>query len=183
VTVPCQDRSRQRRWPKASRYKGLSPGHARSPKGDDREYLWPASLVGGKMTTPVNCRGVKALREMGKFKPLIFGETHAAGDTTRVRLMCLSRRTWGLILLEIRRFIMTRFVFSLGTRDNISDLVRFAPEFADLPLQRLAPGMCYVQSTASQRNLFARPRLVQVRPRVTQHGGTSRIFSRAGQAE
>jgi hypothetical protein len=30
--VPCQDRSRRRRWPKASLYKGLSPGHARSPR-------------------------------------------------------------------------------------------------------------------------------------------------------
>jgi hypothetical protein len=29
VMVPCQDRSRRRRWPKASLYKGPSPGHAR----------------------------------------------------------------------------------------------------------------------------------------------------------
>src|SRR5271157_3915738 len=29
VIVPCQDRSRRRRWPKASLYKGLSLGHAR----------------------------------------------------------------------------------------------------------------------------------------------------------
>src|SRR5271166_3605551 len=34
VIVPCQDRSRRRRWPKASLYKGLSPGHARPPEGD-----------------------------------------------------------------------------------------------------------------------------------------------------
>ena len=32
VTDPCQDRSRRRRGPKASLYKGLSPGHARSPR-------------------------------------------------------------------------------------------------------------------------------------------------------
>src|SRR5208283_885209 len=30
--VPCQGRSRRRRWPKASLYKGLSPGHARTPR-------------------------------------------------------------------------------------------------------------------------------------------------------
>src|SRR5271165_6660221 len=34
VIVPCQDRSRRRRWPKASLYKGLSLGHARPPEGD-----------------------------------------------------------------------------------------------------------------------------------------------------
>src|SRR6266481_5911455 len=34
VIVPCQDRSRRRRWPKASLYKGLSPGHARPTEGD-----------------------------------------------------------------------------------------------------------------------------------------------------
>ena len=32
VIVPCQDRSRRRRGPKASLYKGLSPGHAPSPR-------------------------------------------------------------------------------------------------------------------------------------------------------
>src|SRR5580693_2974612 len=32
VMVPCQDRSRRRRWPKASLYKGPSPGHARTPR-------------------------------------------------------------------------------------------------------------------------------------------------------
>src|SRR6202162_2909576 len=31
-TVPCQGHSRRRRWPKASLYKGLSPGHARTPR-------------------------------------------------------------------------------------------------------------------------------------------------------
>jgi len=39
VIVPCQDRSRRRRWPKASLYKGLSPGHARPTEGDVRMQL------------------------------------------------------------------------------------------------------------------------------------------------
>ena len=62
---------------------------------------------------------------------------------------------------------MVMRLFSLGTRNNVNDLVRLAPEFANLALQQLAPGTCYVQSIPSQRNLFVLPRLVQVRPRVT----------------
>jgi hypothetical protein len=137
-------------------------------------------------------------RVQGGFNKLVvFDEAHeymseAFGEKieARIRLMrhegtsyVFATQDVGSIPLQIRRFITTRFVFSLGTRDNITDLVRFAPEFADLPLQQLAPGTCYVQSTPSQRNLFARPRLVQVRPRVTQHGGTSRIFSGAPETE
>ncbi|WP_456780007.1 hypothetical protein [Bradyrhizobium sp. USDA 3315] len=131
-------------------------------------------------------------RVQGGFNKLVvFDEAHeymseAFGEKieARIRLMrhegtsyVFATQDVGSIPLQIRRFITTRFVFSLGTRDNINDLVRFAPEFQDIPLQQLAPGTCYVQSTPSQRNLFARPRLVQVRPRITQHGGTSRIFT------
>jgi DNA phosphorothioation-dependent restriction protein DptH len=124
-------------------------------------------------------------------KLVVFDEAHeymsdAFGEKieARIRLMrhegtsyVFATQDVGSIPLQIRRFITTRFVFSLGTRDNVNDLVRFAPEFTDIPLQQLSPGTCYVQSIPSQRNLFARPRLIQVRPRVTQHGGTSRIFS------
>src|ERR1700681_3397887 len=39
-TVPCQDRSRRRRWPKASLYKGLSPGHARTPRAPFGCIAW-----------------------------------------------------------------------------------------------------------------------------------------------
>ena len=131
-------------------------------------------------------------RVQGGFNKLVvFDEAHEyLSDTfgekieSRIRLMrhegtsyVFATQDVGSIPHQIRRFITTRFVFGLGTRDNVNDLVRFAPEFANLPLQQLAPGTCYVQSTPSQRNLFARPRLVQVRPRVTQHGGASRIFS------
>ena len=135
-------------------------------------------------------------RVQGGFNKLVvFDEAHeylsdAFGEKleARIRLMrhegtsyVFATQDVGSIPLQIRRFITTRCVFSLGTRDNCDDLVRFAPEFADLPLQQLTPGTCYVQSIPSRRELFARPRLVQVRPRVTQHGGTSRIF--AGTAE
>lgn len=131
-------------------------------------------------------------RVQGGFNKLVvFDEAHeymseAFGEKieARIRLMrhegtsyVFATQDVGSIPLQIRRFITTRFVFSLGTRDNVNDLVRFAPEFQDLQLQQLAPGTCYVQSIPSQRNLFGRPRLVQVRPRVTQHGGTSRIFT------
>ena len=83
----------------------------------------------------------------------------------------------GSIPQSIRRFITTRFVFGLGTRENADDLVRFAPEFKDYQLMRMKPGHCLVQANESTNGLFDRPREVHVRPRVTQHGGTSRIFS------
>ena len=137
-------------------------------------------------------------RVQGDFNKLVvFDEAHeymseAFGEKieARIRLMrhegtsyVFATQDVGSIPLQIRRFITTRFVFSLGTRDNVSDLVKFAPEFSNLPLQQLVPGTCYVQSIPSQRNLFARPRLVQVRPRVTQHGGTSRIFTGLDETE
>lgn len=137
-------------------------------------------------------------RVQGGFNKLVvFDEAHeymseAFGEKieARIRLMrhegtsyVFATQDVGSIPLQIRRFITTNFVFSLGTRDNVSDLLKFAPEFANLPLQQLVPGTCYVQSIPSQRNFFSRPRLVQVRPRVTQHGGTSRIFSGDGEVE
>lgn len=130
-------------------------------------------------------------------KLVVFDEAHeymseAFGEKieARIRLMrhegtsyVFATQDVSSIPLQIRRFITTKFIFSLGTRDNVTDLVRFAPEFSDLPLQQLAPGTCYVQAIPSQRNLFARPRLVQVRPRITQHGGTSRIFTGAAETD
>lgn len=77
----------------------------------------------------------------------------------------------------IRRFITTRFVFNLGTRENIDDLLRFAPEFKGQQMQGMNAGYCLLQANPSTDNFFERPRLVHVRPRVTQHGGGSRIFS------
>jgi DNA phosphorothioation-dependent restriction protein DptH len=77
----------------------------------------------------------------------------------------------------IRKFIATKFVFGLGTRQNVEDLVRFAPEFKNLPLQGMRPGYCFIQTDQSVGNMFAHPRVVRIRPRVTQHGGATQIFS------
>jgi hypothetical protein len=81
------------------------------------------------------------------------------------------------IPLAIRRFITTRFVFSLGTRENVDDLVRFAPEFKGQQLLGMPPGYCLAQANQSIDNVFERPRLIHIRPRVTQHGGATQIFS------
>lgn len=77
---------------------------------------------------------------------------------------------------SIRRHLGTNFVFSLETRDNIADIAKAAPEFAGLKLQHLESGTCYATSTRSTDSVFRSPRLVAVRPRVTAHGGQSRIF-------
>jgi DNA helicase HerA-like ATPase len=81
------------------------------------------------------------------------------------------------IPLAIRRFITTRFVFSLGTRENVDDLVRFAPEFKGQQLLGMPPGYCLAQANQSIDNVFERPRVVHIRPRVTKHGGATQIFS------
>jgi hypothetical protein len=72
--------------------------------------------------------------------------------------------------------VTTRFVFNLGTRENVQDLESLAPEFRGLRLLDMKPGHCLVQSNTSTQGLFARPREIRVRPRVTSHGGASRIF-------
>jgi hypothetical protein len=82
MAVPCQDRSRRRRWPKASLYKELSPGHARSPRATIECACGDKCSGAGKCPHPAaNSPEVNVLREMGKFKPVIFGQIHAAGDT------------------------------------------------------------------------------------------------------
>ena len=82
VAVPCQDHSRRRRWPKASLYKGLSHGHARSPRATIECACGDKCSGTGKCPHPAaNSPEVNVLREMGKFKPVIFGQIHAAGDT------------------------------------------------------------------------------------------------------
>jgi len=77
----------------------------------------------------------------------------------------------------VSRFLGTRFVFDLGTRDNVQGLEQVAPEFRGYRLTGIQPGRCYVQATASIGNLFSRPREIRVRPRATQHGGRSQIFT------
>jgi DNA helicase HerA-like ATPase len=135
-------------------------------------------------------------RVQGNFnKVLVFDEAHEYMSAefgerldARIRQMrhegtsyVFATQDVGSIPLQVRRFLSTRFVFGLGTRENIDDLVRFAPEFRGIRLESLAPGTCYVQASPSVGGVFQVPRLVNVRPRVTQHGGASRIFS--GDAE
>jgi DNA helicase HerA-like ATPase len=130
-------------------------------------------------------------RVQGRFNKLVvFDEAHEYlseefGERieARIRLMrhegtsyVFATQDVGSIPRAVCRFINTWFVFNLGTRENVEDLVRVAPEFRDYDLRRMEPGRCLVQALESSSGVFARPRMIHVRPRVTQHGGTSRIF-------
>jgi DNA phosphorothioation-dependent restriction protein DptH len=84
------------------------------------------------------------------------------------------------IPLDVRRFLTTRFVFDLGTTENVTDLTRLYSEFEGLQLRSLRPGHCLLQDNNSIADMFQQPRMIRVRPRVTEHGGTSRIFSAPG---
>lgn len=124
-------------------------------------------------------------------KMIVFDEAHeylsaAFGERmeSRIRLMRHEGTTYvfatqdvGSIPPQISRFLTTRFVFDLGTRENVEDLERVAPDFRGYQVMGIRPGRCFLQSTASTQSLFSRPREIEVRPRVTQHGGQSRIFS------
>jgi DNA helicase HerA-like ATPase len=81
------------------------------------------------------------------------------------------------IPLGINRFLATRFVFDLGTRENVQDLEQIAPEFRGFNLLGIRPGSCFVQANTSTNGMFSRPREIRVRPRVSQHGGGSQIFT------
>lgn len=131
-------------------------------------------------------------RVQGRFNKLIvFDEAHeymseAFGERmeSRIRQMRHEGTTYvfatqdvGSIPSGISRFVTTRFVFNLGTRENVQDLEGLAPEFRGLRLLDMKPGHCLVQSNTSTQGLFARPREVRVRPRATQHGGASQIFT------
>ena len=128
----------------------------------------------------------------GRFnKMIIFDEAHeymseSFGERmeARIRLMrhegtsyVFATQDVRSIPLGISRFLSTRFVFDLGTRENVQDLEQVAPEFRGYRLTGIAPGHCFVQASTSMKDIFNRPRELRVRPRVTQHGGTSRIFS------
>lgn len=83
---------------------------------------------------------------------------------------------------NVSRWIGTKFVFSLGSQQNVEDLVRFTPEFRYSDLINLQSGHCLVSSSNSLNGIFREPRLVRIRPRVTRHGGTTRIYSSGAQA-
>jgi DNA helicase HerA-like ATPase len=131
-------------------------------------------------------------RVQGRFnKMVVFDEAHeymseVFGERmeSRIRLMrhegtsyVFATQDVASIPMGISRFLATRFVFDLGTRENVLDLERVAPEFGGYQLTGIKPGHCFVQANVSAQNLFARPREVRVRLRVTQHGGATRIFS------
>ena len=123
-------------------------------------------------------------------KMIVFDEAHeylsdAFGDKleSRIRQMrhegtsyIFATQDVNSIPLSIRRFITTNFVFNLGTRENVEDLLRSNPEFKDLPLTGMPRGMCLMQSGESTDQVFGRPRKVLIRPRVTQHGGATRVY-------
>jgi hypothetical protein len=132
----------------------------------------------------------------GRFnKMIIFDEAHeymseAFGERmeSRIRLMrhegtsyVFATQDVNSIPMGISRFLTTRFVFDLGTRENMQDLEQAAPEFRGYQLLTTKPGYCFVQANTSLNGVFARPREIQVRPRVTQHGGSTQIFSTATQ--
>jgi hypothetical protein len=131
-------------------------------------------------------------RIQGQFNKLIvFDEAHeymseAFGERmeSRIRQMRHEGTSYVFATQDVRsipsgisRFVTTRFVFNLGTRENVQDLEGVAPEFRGLRLLDMKPGHCLVQSNTSMHELFARPRQIRVRPRVTRHGGASRIFT------
>jgi hypothetical protein len=128
----------------------------------------------------------------GRFnKMIVFDEAHeyvsaAFGERmeSRIRLMrhegtsyVFATQDVQSIPLSISRFLTTRFVFDLGTRENVQDLEQVAPEFRGYQLRGMRPGHCFVHASTSANDTFRRPREITVRPRATQHGGTSQIFS------
>jgi DNA helicase HerA-like ATPase len=131
-------------------------------------------------------------RVQGQFnKLIIFDEAHeymseAFGERmeSRIRQMRHEGTSYVFATQDVRsipsgisRFVTTRFVFNLGTRENVQDLEGIAPEFRGLRLLDIKPGHCLVQSNTSTQGIFALPRQIRVRPRVTRHGGASRIFT------
>lgn len=131
-------------------------------------------------------------RIQGQFnKAIVFDEAHEYlsdefGEKIESRLRYMRHEGTSYIFATqdvraippaIRRWIGTKLVYTLGTPQNAKDLVDFAPEFKGLDLLSLPTGRCWVTSTASVNSAFSRPRLVRIRPRVTRHGGATRIFS------
>lgn len=134
----------------------------------------------------------------GQFnKMIVFDEAHeymsdAFGERmeSRIRLMrhegtsyVFATQDVGSIPLSISRFLTTRFVFDLGTRENVQDLEQAAPDFRGYQLLGMRPGYCLIHASTSANGMFARPREIRVRPRATQHGGASQIFSTGASGE
>src|SRR5262249_40672818 len=103
-------------------------------------------------------------RIQGSFNKLIvFDEAHeylseAFGERmeSRIRLMRHEGASYVFATQDVRsvpsgvsRFLTSRFVFNLGTRENLQDLEQVAPEFRGLRLLDLRPGQCLVQANTS----------------------------------
>jgi hypothetical protein len=128
----------------------------------------------------------------GQFNKMIFfDEAHeymseAFGERMEARIRLMRHEGTSYVFASqdvqsiptgVSKFLSTRFVFDLGTRENLQSLEQVAPEFRGFRLTGIQPGHCYVQASTSIGNLFSRPREIRVRPRVTEHGGRSQIFT------
>jgi DNA helicase HerA-like ATPase len=128
----------------------------------------------------------------GQFnKLIIFDEAHEYLSTAfgermeaRIRLMrhegtsyIFATQDASSIPSNISRFLSTLFVFDMGTQENSEDLVELSSTFAQEHLVGMKAGKCLVQSNLSSQRFFQKPREMDVRPRATQHGGHSRIFT------
>src|SRR5438105_3394423 len=107
-------------------------------------------------------------RVQGQFnKLIIFDEAHEYlsdefGEKIEARIRLMRHEGTSYIFAtqdvesipsSIRRFITTKFVFSLGTRQNVEDLVRFAPEFKNHQMLGMRPGLCLLQTDQSVCNM------------------------------
>lgn len=131
----------------------------------------------------------------GEFNKLvIFDEAHeylsdefGARMESRIRLMrhegtsyVFATQDVDSIPEEVRRFITTTFVFELGTRQNVNDLIsRFGKVYEGESLLSRETGSCLIQANKSTNDIMAKPRDVIIRPRVTSHGGETRIHDGA----
>src|SRR5207247_6699998 len=103
-------------------------------------------------------------RIQGRFNKLVvFDEAHeymseAFGERMESRIRQIrhegtsyvfATQDVGSVPLGIRRFVTTRFVFNLGTRQNVQDLEVVAPEFRGMPLLDIRPGYCLISANAS----------------------------------
>jgi hypothetical protein len=121
----------------------------------------------------------------------VFDEAHeymseAFGERmeSRIRLMRHEGTSYVFATQDVKsipsavsRFLTSRFVFDLMTRENIEDLEKVAPEFRGYHVRGIKPGHCFVQANISAGGMFNRPREITVRPRTSQHGGTTRVFT------
>jgi Cdc6-like AAA superfamily ATPase len=80
---------------------------------------------------------------------------------------------------RIFKYLTTRFIFKLPTANAINYLKKAAPNLKTLSLKQVAnlgleKGLCLVQSDEDRTDpSLGTPQLLQVRPRLSQHGGAT----------